>query len=900
MRYYYFMTTNSNKKKTLLVIDSNSWMHRAFHAIQFDLTAPDGRPTGAVFGYFNILSSTLAKIKPDAVIAAFDAGIPQFRFDALEQYKIQRPPTDPELKQQFPMVEELLRAMSVPVIKIEGYEGDDILGTIARLAAEQGMHTYVASGDKDTYQLVDENTWVVAHGYKSSEVKIMTPEAVEERYGIPPEQVIDYLGLKGDPSDNIPGIPGVGEKTASKLLNEYGSFEEIVAAANRGDIKGKLGERIVNDTKLAEDSRVVATIDRYVPLEIDLEAIKFGSWDKEVMAAAFDELKMKNSFIKLVEFVEGKPSLKVSPAQIDPTEVKPTAPTSFDFDACAYEDALVGECENIGVEVTAGQATLFDSGLHLALADSKTKNTYSGDEALNSLEKVVRNRSFACLDVRSVLSPLYEADTSVEARVDIDEFDSSRVFDVAIAGYVLSPHSPKFELEQLVSQYLESDSGIIDLKVSDDAETLTNRAEAIRKLSAVLQDRLEKEDLLSVFREIEMPLSFVLLKMERQGIALDQSVLERMNEELSGEIDDLRASIIKHAGHDFNVDSPKQLAVVLFEELGLKAGKKTKSGYSTDASVLEGLAPEHAIAADILKYREYTKLRSTYLEALPRAVKGDGRIHTTFRQTVAATGRLASNNPNLQNIPIRTDLGRQVRQAFVPSQPGWKLISADYSQIELRVLAHLSGDEGLIEAFKSGQDFHAATAARIFGVEPGLVDSGLRSRAKAVNFGIIYGQGAHALSIQLGIPFDEARAIIKRYYMTFPRVRTFLDETIEFAKEHGYVKTAFGRIRHIPELSSKQHNIRAFGERTAMNMPMQGSAADLIKIAMIDVDKRLREENFASKMLLQVHDELVFEAPPHEVDRLSKMVEEAMSGVADFKVPLDVSLAIGDNWADAK
>lgn len=885
--------------KKILVIDSNSWMHRAFHAIQFDLTAPDGRPTGAVFGYFNILGSTLAKIKPDAVIAAFDMGVPAFRTEALQQYKIHRPPTDPELKAQFPMVEALLKSMSIPVIKIQDYEGDDILGTVSRLAAEQGMFTYVASGDRDTYQLVDEHTSVVAHGSRGSEVRIMTPEAVEERYGVSPEQVIDYLGLKGDTSDNIPGLPGVGEKTAAKLLQEYGSLEEIYEAAKRGEVKGKLGEKIVDGIQLAEDSRKVATIDRFVPLEIDLEQVRFGEWDMHVMAKAFDELKMRNSFVKMNELARRTDT--PAPAAVETPEA-PKADTLSHEEACAYEDSLLGACNNVGLEISQGQATLFDSGITLALAERDDVKILEGDEAINALAALVKDRAFACSDIKESLRPIYPADTSLEAPIDLDAMDPKQAFDLSIAGYVLTPHLSDFSLDALVSSYLASEAGDIDLKNAEgrESEILSNRAQAIRRLSAVLSDTLQKEDLLSVFRDIEMPLAYVLLKMERAGIALDASVLHEINEELSSEIEQLTASIYAHAGHEFNIDSPKQLSVVLFEELGLKSGKKTKSGFSTDASVLEGLALEHAIAADILKYREYAKLRSTYLEALPKAVKGDGKIHTTFRQTVAATGRLASNNPNLQNIPIRTELGRRVREAFVPSEESWKLISYDYSQIELRILAHLSGDEGLIEAFNSGEDFHAATAARLFGLTPDMVDSGFRSRAKAVNFGIIYGQGARALSIQLGIPFDEAKAIIDRYYESFPRVRSFLDETVAFAKEHGYVKTAFGRIRHIPELKSKVFHLRAFGERTAMNMPMQGTAADLIKIAMINIDRRLKDEGFSARMLLQVHDELVFEAPVHEIERLNQMVIETMSSAGEFKVALNVSAAVGNNWAEAK
>lgn len=882
------MVHDSTQKRTVLIIDGNSWTHRAFHAISTPLTAPNGQPTNAVFGFMSILIKTLHELRPDAVVAAFDAGRPHFRTEALEQYKVHRPPTEPRLKEQFPLIENLLESMNVPVVKMKGWEGDDILGTLSAQAEAQGYRTYLASGDRDIFQLITPCTSVVSTKKGMGDLIVVTPSDVEARYGVRPEQVIDYLGLKGDTSDNIPGVPSVGEKTASKLLNEFETFEGVLEAAQDGLIKGKVGQSIVENMDLARASRTVATIARDVPVELSLDDISFGTWDPKTMTDAFMELRLRNPLAKLMEF---GPVGSCSPE---------------DAHTCSLEEALSPSVYKLspyrGLVLYQRAESLFDTDTFACLAPAQAKDdalvdSAEGDGALAFAASALENEYVAVEDTKALFELLYPADSSLPVFLDRTKLEGKRIFDISLAAYLLESNRKDFSLEALSQDYL----GIPFETSEEDARAVAkSRAIRLTQVAAVLADALKKDHSFELFETIETPLSLVLADVEREGIAIDVAYLEELSKEGRAHLDELKDEIHALSGSDFNIDSPKQLGEVLFVDLGLEGGKKNKTGYSTNAAVLEKLRLAHPIIEKILEYREYNKLQTTYIDALPRLRGGDGRIHTTFNQTVAATGRLSSSNPNLQNIPVRTELGREIRKAFIPSYEGWSLLSVDYSQIELRVLAHLSGDEGLIEAFTSGADFHAATAARVFGVEPADVDAAMRSRAKAVNFGIVYGQGAHGLGESLGIPFKEAQEIIDRYYTAYPRVKEYLNETVEFAKEHGWVETAFHRKRHIPELKSTAYAVRAFGERTAMNHPMQGTAADLIKLAMIAVSRRLSAEKFEARMLLQVHDELVFETPENERERLAQAVSDAMSSVADFKVPLLVSVAFGPTWAEAK
>ncbi len=900
-------------ERTIAVIDGNSLIHRAFHALPPTMTAPDGRPTNAAFGFISMLAKMVADLRPDGVVVAFDLGKPAFRVEALSQYKVHRPPTDLQLKVQFPIVKELLHALDVPIVEIEGWEGDDILGTLARSGEEAGIRMLLVTGDRDAFQLVSERVKVVTTKKGITDIVTYGPAEVLERYGVTAGQVPDFLGLKGDTSDNIPGVPGVGEKTAAKLLQQYGTLDEVLARA--GDIPGKLGENLREHRGSALASRTVATIVCDVPIDLDLASVEFGTFDPHDVAAAFAALRF-TSLLDRVLALRG--TAGATPHQ--PPAAAPEVPDAGATGASAAASPAAPRCANraciegaeglervrawiaapaewLGVAIDDGAgASLFGDHRELAIAGPDGVVLTDPDAEAGALDLLLRSGRVAAGDVKTLLQEVCPPDEADACDAVFEAVEPARIFDIAVAAYLLESNRSSYELGALSADYL----GEPLPEPSDDTPRAVVLASAAADLAAELEQRLIADDSLAVFRDIEMTLVPVLTRMERVGVGLDASVLSGLSVDAETSIDALRTHIHDLAGYEFTIDSPKQLSEVLFEKLGLPSSKKTKTGFSTDASVLADLAPLHPIAAKIVEYRELTKLKSTYLDALPRMLGRDGRLHTSFNQTVAATGRLSSSNPNLQNIPVRTEYGRRIRAAFVPAEQGDLIVSADYSQIELRILAHLSGDAGLIEAFTSGMDFHQATAARVFGVDPSEVEPGMRSRAKAVNFGIVYGQSAHGLADTLKIGRAEAQAMIDRYYAAYPRVRTYLDETVADAHREGFATTLYGRKRRIPELASGNFNLRAFGERTAMNHPMQGTAADIMKLAMIEVDRCLRADGFRARMVLQVHDELVFESPAEEVSRLSAMAAGAMSGVAQLAVPLEVSVAFGPNWASAK
>jgi DNA polymerase-1 len=897
-------------KRTLAVIDGNSLIHRAFHTLPPTMTAPDGRPTNAAFGFISMLIKMVQELAPDAVIVAFDRGKPAFRTEALAQYKMHRPPTAEELKSQFPIVKELLVALDVPIVEAEGWEADDLLGTLAVRGSEAGMRVLLVTGDRDALQLINPDVVVVSTQKGVTDIKIYDAEAVEERFGVRPDQIIDYLGLKGDTSDNIPGVPGVGEKTAAKLLAEHDTLEAVLAAAP--EIKGKLGENLREHAEDARVSQTVATIRCDVPVEIDVAAVTWGSFDPAELAHVFGQYRFTTLTDRALatRMTGGTASASSGPTETSATPAAGGTATAAEPQPVPEPAAeppahLEGEAALAWVET----ATTSGSWLGVALDDGTSESLFAvrrdmavasdgsavlvseGAEAVWA--SLIRESRVAAGETKGLLHSLCGEDGGT---VSLEEVDPLRLFDCGVAAYLLESQRSSFEIASLASDFL----GRPLPEPSEQTPQAVVEARAARELAGVLADRLGEDGSSELFETIEMPLVPVLVRMECLGIAIDTEVLSALGAQTSERIDALRAEILELAGVEFNVDSPKQLSEVLFETMGLPPSKRTKTGYSTDASVLSGLAPEYPIAGKVIEYRELAKLNSTYIEALPKLIAEDGRLHTTFNQTVAATGRLSSSNPNLQNIPVRTEFGREIRAAFVPGEKDRLIVGADYSQIELRILAHLSQDPGLIEAFTGGEDFHAATASRVFDVEVGSVTTQQRSLAKAVNFGIVYGQSAHGLAETLDIPHAEAQTMIDRYYGAYPRVREFLDETIASAYRDGYVSTMFGRKRHIPELKSGNRNLKAFGERTAMNHPMQGSAADIIKLAMIVVDRRLREEGFAARMLLQVHDELVFDCPEGELATLSAMVAEAMAGVVKLDVPIEVDVSSGSNWAEAK
>ncbi len=872
--------------KKIAVIDGNSLMHRAYHAIQTPMSAADGTPTNAVFGFMSMFLKFIELASPDAVVCAFDAGKPQFRIAELESYKAQRPPMDDDLRVQFPVMEELLTAMNVPVVKVKGWEGDDILGTIAARDEELGFETLLVTGDKDAYQLASDLTRIVTTKKGITDVTIYGPEEVVERYGVSPEQFPDFLGLMGDSSDNIPGVPGIGAKTAAKLLQHFGSMQGIYD--NLDQLKGKQLENLRDNRDAALLSRRIATIVTDLDFPLDLEGAAFPSFEPEVVSEAFGKYALSSSLSRVLKLVGAEASRPSAALAIEPVCEGNRGE--------ALVDAALAAGELIGVSfVEPDQASLFDPGITGAFSTSRGTALLAGDEALGLFARVVAEGRFAALDVKESLHRIFPRDSSEDALIDEDALFSLRCFDVGLAAYVLNSSAASYTCEQLCEAHL----GAAFPEVESVEERACAQAACVRELATRLQKALDEDGSAEVYEKIDLPLVAVLACMERTGAAIDAASLAVLGEGAQRELGEISSSIYELAGEEFNIDSPKQLARILFEVIGLTPTKKTQRGYSTDASVLKELSKVHDLPALVIRYRELAKIKSTYIDALPRLRAGDGFLHTRFNETVTTTGRLSSSDPNLQNIPVRTEFGRRIRGCFTPLREGSVFLSADYSQIELRLLAHLSGDEHLVAAFNSGADFHASTAARVFGVPIEEVTPELRSRAKAVNFGIVYGQQAFGLSQSLDIPFGEARDMIERYFEAYPVVRAYLDEVVAQAKETGFASTMFGRKRHIPELRAKNAQQRGFGERTAMNHPMQGSAADIIKLAMVEVMRRLRADGFSAQLMIQVHDELDFSVPAEEVESLAAMVREVMEGVVELKVPLVVDASWGSTWAEA-
>lgn len=915
----------SDKRRTFAVIDGNSLMHRAFHAVPPTMNAPDGRPTNAIFGFLNMFLKMIDAFNPDGVVVAFDKGKPRVRMEMLPQYKAQRPPMDPDLHAQFPMIKELLAALNVPILQSEGWEGDDILGTMARLGEEAGCDMLLVTGDRDMYQLVTEHVNVVSTRKGLSDVAIMTPESVDDLYhGITPALVPDFYGLKGDTSDNIPGVPGIGPKKASALIAKYGSLDEVIAHAD--EVKGKMGENLRAHIDDALLSRKVATIRTDAPVELDFDETSFPAFSADEVSAALGTLgitAMQNRFLALIGG-EGGAAAASSVFEI-PAMVRAAAGDADALGAVAAEVSRAidaGEWVAAVVDDDKEEGALF--GLTRTLWLATSKGLFALEEGDGASTAVVDGFNFAhgviagvlarlfmegrvaSPDTKALLHELSPIDSSEPELMDPLAADSTRIFDTVVAAYLLDSDRSEFDEAYLADTYLQMALPAARGAggAGEDAPAPAARTAALTlALVAPLRECMARENAANVFDGIEMPLVPVLAKMERAGMLVDPDRLRSLSEGLATQITEVERSIRDLAGDEtFNIGSPMQLSHVLFDVMGLptKGLKKTKRGYySTNAKVLSDLARDHEIVRLILDWREKSKIKSTYLDTLGPLRRGDGRVHTTYNQTITATGRLSSSDPNLQNIPTRSELGRTVKTAFSAGE-GSVFLAVDYSQIELRLLAHLSGDEHLVRAFNEGEDFHAETAARVFGVPVSEVTPDLRSRAKAVNFGIVYGQQAYGLSQSLHISMTEARDMIDRYYEAYPGVRTFLDNVVARAKQTGYAETMFGRRRHIPELKAKNPQLRGFGERTAMNHPMQGTAADIIKIAMARVSRRLEEEGFAAHMILQVHDELDFECPIDEVERLTTMVRDVMEHVVDLRVPLIAEASTGITWADAK
>ena len=927
--------SDSAARRTFAVIDGNSLMHRAFHAVPPTMNAPDGTPTNAIFGFLNMFLKMVDAFHPDGVAVAFDKGKPRVRMEVLPQYKAQRPPMDPDLRQQFPRVKELLARISVPVLEAEGWEGDDILGTLARTGEASGCDMLLITGDRDMYQLTTEHVKVVGTKKGLSDVQIMTPETVEDLYhGITPELVPDFYGLKGDSSDNIPGVPGIGPKKASALIAQYGSLDEVIAHAD--EVKGKMGENLRAHIDDALLSRKVATIQTNAPVELDFEHEAFPAYDADAISEALGELgimSMQNRFLALLGDDAGAASAPSTFELPEQLVVRGTDGQAAERACSELERAIeAGEWLAATLDDDKEAGALFGFTHTLWVATSQALISFEEpDGAVAPTSDVVATAAahgFDCAAglISGVLTHLFQAarvaspdtkmlmhelspiDSTRTEQLDPLSIDPVRLFDTTVAAYLLDSVRSDFDDAYLADTYLHvalpSAAGEEGAPAS--APVPAARSAAVARAAVdPLTHALEEQGATTVFRDIEMPLVGVLAAMERTGMYVEPERLAKLAGELGAQIDELAARIRSLAGDEtFNISSPMQLSHILFDVMRLptKGLKKTHRGYySTNARVLEELARDNEFVRLILEYREKTKIKSTYLDTLGPLARemGDSRVHTTYNQTITATGRLSSSNPNLQNIPTRSALGHTVKTAFSVA-PGSVFVAVDYSQIELRLLAHLSGDEHLVAAFNEGEDFHAETAARVFGVALEEVTPQLRSRAKAVNFGIVYGQQAYGLSQSLDIPLAEAREMIEAYFRAYPGVRTYLDRVVAEAKARGYAETMFGRRRPIPELKMRIPAQRSFGERTAMNHPMQGSAADIIKIAMNRVAQRLRDEGFRARMILQVHDELDFECPEDEVEALASMVREEMEGVVELAVPLIAEVSCGETWADAK
>ena len=852
----------------IVMLDGYSLMYRAFHALQTPMTAPDGTPTNAVHGFIMMLLKVLDEEKPAGIAVAFDMHAPTLRAQEYAEYKGTRKPMPDELRAQDPVIRQLIGLMGIPILEKEGYEADDILGTVSAKCEREGREIVLVTGDRDSFQLSGEKTTILYTKRGISDTVRVTPEYIFETYGLKPIQMIDVKGLMGDASDNIPGVPGVGEKTALKLIQQYGSLENVLNTAET-EQKGKLRERLIEHRDLAELSKHLATIDRAVPIEIDFE-----SWRPDGLGggvALLKELGMNQAARKLTEKAQA-----IAPASVLVAREKVALPAIERLDSIEAFSARVKEMAKTaqwasayyGIELTAATES---ARLSLPIGGDLFSAGVTEDEA------------------EQALLPLLEADCPkalYNVKTMRTESMRGEIADVMLAAYALNPQRESFSAEALCQA-----EGIEDFAA--------HPAQAIHELSEIQARQLKETGLGRIYSEIELPLSNVLRDMERAGFLVDADALETLGKMFRKRIGELTDEIGAMAGVQINLNSPKQLGELLFEKLGIRPPKKTARGYSTSAEVLEQLADEHPICARILEYRKYQKLESTYIHSLLELRDGEGRIHTRFDQVATATGRISSAEPNLQNIPVRTELGREIRRAFIAS-PGCKLVDADYSQIELRVLAHMSGDETMISAFREGQDIHARTAAEVYGVPLDQVTHEMRSRSKAVNFGIVYGISDFTLAKNISVSRKEAREFIDRYFERYPGVKKYMDEAVKTGKKKGYVETLMGRRRYLPELSSANFNVRAFGERCAMNSPIQGTAADIIKLAMIAVARRIQAENLRARLILQVHDELIVEAPEDEVDRVKALLKDCMEGVVALKVPLRADVSTGGDWRECK
>ncbi|MCI2106650.1 MAG: DNA polymerase I [Intestinimonas sp.] len=883
----------------LMVLDGNSLINRAFYGVRM-LTTRDGTPTNAVYGFLNILQKLTDEETPDALCVAFDLKAPTFRHKAYAGYKAQRKGMPDELAVQMPILKEVLAAMNIPRYELEGWEADDLIGTIAAKDSASGWDTVIVTGDRDSLQLVAEHTHVklVTTRMGQTSAAEMTPETFFNAYGFTPEKMVDLKGLMGDASDNIPGVAGIGEKTATDLVRRYGTIRHLYDTFDELDIKPGVRKKLDAGREMARLSYDLATIHCDAPIDFTPEQ----ALRKPVDSAALYSLFLKLEFARLIDRFGltaprgdiPSPEESLETARVD--ELVTDQARMAELLALWQKADCVSVLARPGLDTVAVAWRETSSQVRTAVLTFHGLETYS--DALHVLfSSAIKKVSHNVKDLMNTL---------LANGLSTDGF----LFDTALAAYLLAPTDGSYDLEKLgLTYYNREYPAAKDYMASDAFGPLAERSGPVSAMSAhcaligalhgTLSDRLEQLGMHRLYYEVELPLCPVLAEMERAGFLVDRKALAQFGEMLNERIADGQQAIYEMAEETFNINSTQQLGRILFNKLGLPPVRKTKTGYSTNAEVLEKLRGRHPIIDVILDYRQLTKLKSTYVDGLTKVIAEDGRIHTSFQNTVTATGRLSSTEPNLQNIPVRTELGAQLRRMFV-APAGFRLVDADYSQIELRLLAHIADDKAMIGAFASGADIHTATASQVFGVPPELVSHEMRRRAKAVNFGIVYGISEFSLSQDIGVTRREAKAYMDRYFETYHSVREYMDRVVKQAKADGYVSTLLGRRRWLPELQSSNHNLRAFGERVALNMPIQGTAADIMKLAMIHVQDRLKAEGLAARLVLQVHDELIVECPEAETERVKTLLTEEMEGVMDLSVPLTATSAAGQSWAAAK
>ncbi len=862
-------------KDRLIIIDGNSLMHRAFYALP-PLTTKKGVQTGAVYGFTNMLFKLIEEYGPNYIGVAFDRKAPTFRHKAYKEYKGTRQKTPEDLIPQFEILKELLNLMEIPIYEKDGYEADDILGTFARISGEKSLECLLVTGDRDALQLVDDNTAVLITKKGISDIHKFDAEEVKREYGLSPAQIVDMKALMGDTSDNIPGVPSVGEKTAIKLLKAYHTLDGVYKNVENMK-RSRVKENLIEYKSQAILSKELATIYRDVPIDIDISECCFSIPDSSELRDMLIELEFSTILEKL-DLSMGK--------TIDDIKNKVRDKKTIEISTKEELKTFVEDSKeegNVGILIT-------EEVLSLAFEENLVYSI--------KLSKDLIEQGIALHDALVALKPMFESSKldkithdGKELVIKLQKLDiklNSLAFDISIAAYLLDATQDRYELKRLMYDYLHLDVAIVD-------------AADLLLLAQAMKAELEDKDMLELYRNVEHPLIEVLANMEIVGFNTDRDILVKLGEEFDGKIKKLTDEIYEMAGEEFNINSPKQLGEILFEKLKLPVIKRTKTGYSTNIDVLEQLRSHHPIAQMVIDYRQVMKLKSTYIDGLLNMIdSGDGRIHSSFNQTVTATGRISSTEPNLQNIPVRTDMGRQIRKVFVASSQDYILVDADYSQIELRVLAHMSGDPTFIDAFLNNEDIHTRTAAEIFGLPVDEVTDKQRNDAKAVNFGIVYGISDYGLARNLNVSRDRAKGYIDSYFERYPKVKEYMNRTVEQAKEDGYVTTLMGRRRYLPELMSRNYNIRSFGERVAMNMPIQGTAADIIKKAMNSVHYALKEGGYRSKLILQVHDELIIDTYIPEFEDVKAIVKEEMEKAIDLVVPLVVDIGEGYSWFDAK